>query len=750
MTLRNFYIVLFLLLGNFSLYAQIVSNGGFEEGTQDWAKAQPNDAQIEFDIRSNNSPEGDDHARVIVTSQGTNAPTDAAFRVGLRTPYLAIAGGATYKFSIRLRSPVSGKTFQYRILLDDGSNIGGHGNFAGERIALTGGWRLYEEEITIPELTNNDAAVTHIRVILGVGGELGEIRLDDFRIGPPKFDKDEDGFFNDVDCDDENQNINPETVEILDNGIDEDCNGLDLSIYDNLVPNFGFEEGNSSWGKTQPNDSEIDFVVIDTIDSPEGQQHAIVTTISQGTEDPEDAFFKIGLRTGYFQVKGGTLYNLKVWLKSPVPNKSIQYRILLDNGTNEGGHGNFVGERFTITSEWQQYEQKILIPELTNNEESVTHIRVIIGIGGELGSVSIDELIVKIDDSAIDRDEDGFALDVDCDDTNRNVNPSAVEILDNDIDEDCDGFPLYSDKDGDGFTAELECDDTNPDINPEAEEIPNNDIDENCDGWITIIDDDNDGFNSDEDCDDTNPDINPGSSEIPNNEVDENCDGFVLVIDADKDGFNSDMDCDDSNNTINPDATEIRNNHIDENCDGKDDTVFDDFSWLVDGIVNPDICGNYVIETYLSAQGQYFVYVRIANHQRLYFEDGSLACITFPHLDCIDFCGLVPSDLVERWICPSSTIISDTNSSNLDLEANIFGSLDQINVYPTVTKTEIKVVTNSIANINIVNLNGQIIQSVKQKIGITPINVANLSAGHYLIQVETVAKNSVFKVVVLD
>jgi len=175
--------------------------------------------------------------------------------------------------------------------------------------------------------------------------------------------------------------------------------------------------------------------------------------------------------------------------------------------------------------------------------------------------------------------------------TAASINPGAVEIPYDNIDQDCDGrdygsSTIEGDEDGDGFATDdnpegLDCDDTDEFIYPGAPERCNY-KDDDCDGLTDedLVDVDNDGSPACLDCDDYDADRFPGNIEDEffgaYNDIDEDCDGIALKdVDGDThDGIAAGgLDCNDLDPTIHPLATETCN-HIDDDCDGETDEDF--------------------------------------------------------------------------------------------------------------------------------------------------------------------------------
>jgi type IX secretion system substrate protein/putative metal-binding protein len=220
----------------------------------------------------------------------------------------------------------------------------------------------------------------------------------------------------------------------------------------------------------------------------------------------------------------------------------------------------------------------------------------------------------------------------DCNDSDANINPEAIDVAGSGVDANCDGqYAWYTDTDGDGYgispiisstnaspsTGEADnnsdCDDTNASINPDASDIAGSGIDANCDGlYLWYIDEDGDGYGSSntvsssndvpgsnesetsDDCDDSTDLINPGIVDTAGDGVDADCDGiYIWFTDEDGDGyagtgtigsinttpqegeFAESLDCDDSDANINPDAEDIAGSGVDANCDTQ-------FLWYVD------------------------------------------------------------------------------------------------------------------------------------------------------------------------
>ena len=89
-----------------------------------------------------------------------------------------------------------------------------------------------------------------------------------------------------------------------------------------------------------------------------------------------------------------------------------------------------------------------------------------------------------------DADADGVCLDFDCNDNNAAISPGSPELCDG-LDNNCDGVTDEGcegcvDQDADGFCRDTtDCDDSNKDVNPSGDEICGDGIDQDCDGADT-------------------------------------------------------------------------------------------------------------------------------------------------------------------------------------------------------------------------------------------------------------------------
>ena len=231
-----------------------------------------------------------------------------------------------------------------------------------------------------------------------------------------------------------------------------------------------------------------------------------------------------------------------------------------------------------------------------------------------------------------DGDGDGETDDTDCDDADPSVYTGALEVADDNIDQDCNGFDTvtcFADTDGDTFggpstvladdgdcddagedATSTDCDDGEPTIHPGAAETCDW-VDSDCDGDLAdefadfdadglpdCIDDDDDGDGEPEstDCDDADPSIYPTAPEVPDDNIDQDCNGVDTVTcqqDTDGDTFGGlltaladdgdctdpgesplDTDCDDTDASIFPGAPETCDS-IDSDCDG---SLLDEFT----------------------------------------------------------------------------------------------------------------------------------------------------------------------------
>jgi MYXO-CTERM domain-containing protein len=180
-----------------------------------------------------------------------------------------------------------------------------------------------------------------------------------------------------------------------------------------------------------------------------------------------------------------------------------------------------------------------------------------------------DAVVSACDESAV-----AVADDSDCDDEDALVNPDAIEIVGDGIDQDCDlGELCYVDADGDGWRTDAEVASSTLDCSGVGEGLASDPTD---------------------DCNDADPAFHPGATEDDcSDPSDYNCDGSVGYADADGDGYAACEECDDGAVGVNPDATEVCDG-VDNDCDTVADgaDAMDALTWYgdldADGYTNPD------------------------------------------------------------------------------------------------------------------------------------------------------------------
>ena len=427
----------------------------------------------------------------------------------------------------------------------------------------------------------------------------------------------------DGDCDDGDASVSPGATEAAADGVDSDCDGLELCYQD--LDGDGY--GGSSTADSSSLDCSDSGLTTDTSDCDDtdgGINPGASETVADGIDTDCDG----GDRCWYdadLDGFGGTTTMAGTVACDGSGESTV------DSDCDDGAASVFPGASETVADGVDQ--------DCDGGDTCFTDAD-LDGYGDVTTLASAD----------LDCSDSGESADnTDCDDGAASVYPGAAEAVADGVDQDCDGGDIcYSDADGDGHgtpttTASTDtdcsdlgessngsdCDDGDAAVSPEASEVCNS-VDDDCDGlvdeadaidaatWYADADADSWGdstspvvqcsqpsghVSDSSDCDDSDAAINPTGTETVADGVDQDCDGVDSCYqDGDGDGFGSSTvisgsdlscagsgesqvstDCDDSEASTWPGASETCDG-ADDDCDGTvdEDDAVDATLWYLD------------------------------------------------------------------------------------------------------------------------------------------------------------------------
>ncbi len=418
-----------------------------------------------------------------------------------------------------------------------------------------------------------------------------------------------------TDCNDATSAIKPGATDIIADGIDENCDGLETCYDDDdddgYLDTSGDTRSSTDGDCTDAYEATTSAPTTDCDDFNRARNPGAAEIVGDGVDEDcngSETCYDDDDNDGYLDATGDT-------------------RVSADSDCND----TYEGTSSDPTTDCDDASSAIhpgateTPADGTDSDCDGTEQCYDDGDGDGYGSTSI---VVSADLDCADAGEASTSSD--CNDANAGAHPGAAEIWADGIDENCDGDETcYADGDRDGYggssavtsadldcvdageaSSSTDCSDSNSHVSPTATEIVGNGIDEDCDGVDTCYrDTDGDGQGSaitfagstlnctapgesavSTDCDDTDASVYQGATEVTADGVDQDCDGAdQCYVDADRDGQGSSTtiaghdltctrtgettnrtDCDDTDATVYSGATEVSADGIDEDCDGKE------------------------------------------------------------------------------------------------------------------------------------------------------------------------------------